>query len=140
MTIAMPVSQERISPVLDAAARMLVVNCQRGKEMGRREVLLGPLAAESLAGSMAELRVDLLLCAALSESLRRALELRGVRVRPHLCGPVEEVLRAFCHGQLDREEFRMPGCWGTHAEGECIPERHSSRNEKSRRGETRLAT
>jgi hypothetical protein len=105
MTIAIPVSRERISPVLDAAAG---------------------------------LRVDLLRCAALSESLRRALEHRGVRVRPHFCGAVEAVLQAFCHGRLDREEFRMPGCRGTHAEDKCIPGGHSSRSAKSRRGETRL--
>jgi predicted Fe-Mo cluster-binding NifX family protein len=65
---------------------------------------------EDLARSVAELRVDVLLCAALSESLLRALERRGVRVKPHLCGEVESVLRAFDCGQLRRDEFRMPGC------------------------------
>ena len=38
--------------------------------------------------------------------------------KPHLCGEVESVLRAFDCGQLRRDEFRMPGCWGQHLRGE----------------------
>jgi predicted Fe-Mo cluster-binding NifX family protein len=118
VNVAIPVLQERISPVLDTATRLLVVTHRRGKEVERKEVVLGPMPSELLAGSMVELRVDLLLCAALSEALLRALERRGIRVRPHLCGPIEAILRAFCCGRLDREEFRMPGCWGHSCRGE----------------------
>ena len=114
MTIAVPISQERISPVPDAAARLLLVTRQRGKEVARKEVVLTPQPPEELARSVAELHVDVLLCAALSETLQRELERHGVRVRPHLCGEVESVLRAFCRGRLNRPEFRMPGCWGQH--------------------------
>ena len=118
MLIAIPVLQERISPVLDTAARLLLVTRRRGKEVARREFVLSPLPPEGLARSVAELRVDVLLCAALSEPLLRALERRGVRVKPHLCGEVESVLRAFDCGQLRRDEFRMPGCWGQHSHGD----------------------
>ena len=82
VTIAMPVLQGRISPVLDAAARLLLVTCRHGKETARREMVISPLPPEALARSVAELRADVLLCAALSEPLRRALKREGVRVRP----------------------------------------------------------
>ena len=127
VTIAMPVLQGRISPVLDAAARLLVVTCRRGKEIARREIVISPLPPEELARGLAELRADVLLCAALSEPLRRALEREGVRVRPHLCGEIEAVLRAFRCGQLGREEFRMPGCWGGHRRGKCRRPRQVAR-------------
>lgn len=127
MTIAIPVSQERISPVLDTAARLLLVTRRRGKETGRREFVLNPLPTEDLARGLAELRADLILCAALSEELLRALERNGVRVRSHLCGEVESVLRAFRCGQLGRNEFRMPGCWGAHFHGRCRRRGHSPR-------------
>jgi len=126
VTIAIPVSQERISPVLDAAVRLLLVTRQRGKEVERKEFLLGPLPPEGLARSVAELRVDVLLCAALSEALHRALRRQGIRVRPHLCGEVEAVLGAFCRHRLAREEFRMPGCWGRDLHGDCSNRRKSS--------------
>jgi predicted Fe-Mo cluster-binding NifX family protein len=89
------------------------------------------LPLEGLARSVAELRVDVLLCAALSEPLLRALERRGVRVKPHLCGEVESVLRAFDCGQLRRDEFRMPG---------CCRHRRVARNGKSNGNETQANT
>ncbi len=134
--IGIPVCQERVSPVLDTAARLLLVTRRRGKEVERKEFALSSLSAESLANGVAELRVDVLLCAALSESLSRELERRGVRVQPHLCGPVESVLRAFNRGQLRRDEFRMPGCWGQHLRGECCRHRRAARNGKSSGKET----
>jgi predicted Fe-Mo cluster-binding NifX family protein len=130
VTIAIPISQERISPLLDAAARLLLVTRRRGKEVARKKFALGPLSSEALADSVAELGVDVLLCAALSEPLLRALERRGVRVKPHLCGETEAVLQAFCCDRLNRPEFRMPGCWKQHSPGGCSRSRSVARNGK----------
>lgn len=112
MTIALPVSNGRISPVLDTAVRLLVVRRRRGEEIGRSELLLGQLSTSELARKVAELGVDVLLCAAVSEPLLRELEAIGVRVERHLCGDIDEVLKAFSCGRLWEPEFRMPGCWG----------------------------
>ncbi|MBP9900550.1 MAG: NifB/NifX family molybdenum-iron cluster-binding protein [Verrucomicrobiota bacterium] len=130
MTVACPTWQDRISPLFDAATRLLVVTLRRGAELRRREILLGPLEPDALARSVAELHVDVLLCAALSEPLLKALEKRGVRVRPHVCGQVEKVLHAFCCRQLQRDEFRMPGCWGAHPHGGCCHQKHSTGADK----------
>lgn len=112
--------------MLDAAARFLVVTHRRGKEVARKQFALSPQLPEELARSVAELRADVLLCAALSEPLRRALEHEGVRVRPHLCGEIESVLRAFHCGQLGRDEFRMPGCWGLRQRRKCCRRRRAA--------------
>jgi predicted Fe-Mo cluster-binding NifX family protein len=127
----MPICQERISPVLDTATRLLLVTRQHGREVQRREIVLSPLSAEAWANSVAELHVDVLLCAALSETLYRALLRLGVRVRPHLCGEVDAVLRAFVCRRLAGEEFRMPGCWGRHAHGMCCRSRRPARVTRS---------
>lgn len=129
--IAIPIAQERISPLLDAAARLLLVTRRRGKEVARKEVVLSPQSPEELARSVAELRVDVLLCAALSEPLLRALERRGVQVQPHLCGETEAVLQAFCCNRLNRPEFRMPGCWKQHLPGGCCQHQRIARLGKS---------
>lgn len=111
VTIAVPIWQNRVSPVLDAATRMLLVTRHRGREVGRKEIVLSPMPAAELAGNLAGLRVDVLLCAGVSRLLLDALEARGIRVKCRVCGDVEEVLRAFCCRRLGRPEFRMPGCW-----------------------------
>ena len=127
VTIAIPISHERISPLFDTAARLLLITRRRGKEVGRKEIILNPQPLEGLARSVAEMRVDVLLCAAISESLLRDLERRRVQVRPHLCGEVESVLRAFDCGQLRRDEFRMPGCGHRHSPGGCCRRRGNRR-------------
>jgi predicted Fe-Mo cluster-binding NifX family protein len=114
MTVAVPVWQDRVSPVFDAASRLLIVRQQRGRELDRREFVLGALSSEVLAHSVVELHVDVLLCAAISEPLRRALERGGVHVESHLCGQVDALLDAFRHGNCRCDEFRMPGCWDRH--------------------------
>lgn len=129
--IAIPVLQERISPVLDTATRLLLITRQRGKERARREVILRPLTPEELARSLAELHVDVLLCAALSQGLLRELERLGLRVQSHLCGATEAVLRAFCCDRLNRPEFRMPGCAKLHSPGSCCRRRNAAQPGKS---------
>lgn len=140
VTIAIPVCQERISPVLDAAARLLLVTRRRGKEVARKEFVLVPSSTESVARSVAQLNVDVLLCAALSEPLLQALKKNGVQVRPHLCGQVEAVLHAFCCRQLRRDEFRMPGCWGFHLHDDCCSRRHKVQSDKSARKKSQPTT
>lgn len=117
MTIGLPISQGHISPVLDTATRLLVVTRRRGREVERREFALSMLSENGLARSIRELRVEVLVCAAVSEGLLRALQRHGVKVRPHVCGEVESVLHAFRKRQLCSDEFRMPGCWGAHQHG-----------------------
>jgi predicted Fe-Mo cluster-binding NifX family protein len=119
VTIGVPILKKRISPVLDTATHLLLVTRRRGREVRRRECSLEVLSPEDLARSLAGMGIQVLLCAALSESLQRALEQEGVRVRSHVCGDVESVLQAFCSRQLGRAEFRMPGCRGHHVGGRC---------------------
>jgi hypothetical protein len=127
VTIAMPISQGRISPLLDAAARLLLVTRRQGREVARKEFVLAPQAPEVLARSLAELRPDVLLCAAVSEPLRRELARHGVQIRAHLCGEIEEILQALGQHRLERPEFRMPGCWGRHSAGNCCRSRRDLR-------------
>jgi len=110
MTVAVPIWQGRVSPVFDAASRLLVVRRERERELGRKEFALGAVASDALARTVLDLGVDVLLCAAISEPLRFALERGGVRVEGNLCGDVEALLRAFTAGTWRDPEFRMPGC------------------------------
>lgn len=111
MIIAIPTCHQRVSPVLDSASRLLLVTQKRGQEIERREIVLDALPPETLARCVAELSVNVLLCAAVSEPLRRELERRGIRIQSHLCGEVEPILEAFRRGRLRPDDFPMPGCW-----------------------------
>lgn len=110
MKIAIPIWNQRISPLLDTASRLLVLTCRDRKEVNRLELPIEPQPIEELAATLAALKLDLLLCGAVTRPLLKALENHGVSVHPHLCGEIGEILEALCHGQLNEKHFQIPGC------------------------------
>ena len=105
MRVAIPCWQGRVSPVLDEAGTLLIVELEAGREPGR-EGLLGR------AQRIRDLDVKVLICGAVSRPLEAALLAAGIEVIPQTCGDVERVLAAFMDGQLEQGTFLMPGCRG----------------------------
>ena len=109
MRTAIPIFDDRISPVFDAARRLVLVDIEQGREVYRTEQALEEPELGRRARRVAELGVDVLICGAISRPLEAMLWSVGVEVIPQICGPVEEVLRAFMLGELSEETFVMPG-------------------------------
>ena len=112
MRLAIPVWQGRISPVFDVAGQLLLVELADGREIARQEQMVGETTVEERARKLAELGVETLICAGISQSLETGLADRGIRVVARICGNVEEVLTAFVAGRLREARFAMPGCCG----------------------------
>jgi predicted Fe-Mo cluster-binding NifX family protein len=112
MKLAIPVWQGRISPVFDVAGQLLLVELTDGQEVAREGRLVEGSEADERAKKLAELGVETLICAGISQSLETDLTDRGVRVIARICGNVEEVLAAFVAGRLREACFAMPGCCG----------------------------
>jgi predicted Fe-Mo cluster-binding NifX family protein len=91
---------------------LLVVDQESGAEAGRLEAAIEETELGARARQVANLGVEVLICGAISMPLEAMLVSAGVRVLPHTCGPVEEVLRAFASGRLPDEAYSMPGCAG----------------------------
>jgi predicted Fe-Mo cluster-binding NifX family protein len=110
MRIGVAVHEGRVSPVLDVAQRLLVIDVDGHAELVRQEV---PLAGAPLTGRVREIQrsgAAVLICGAVSWPLEAALASAGIRVVPRVCGPVNEVLAAFLAGRLAGPEYLMPGC------------------------------
>lgn len=58
------------------------------------------------------LKIETLICGAISAPLREELVARGVRVIAFVAGDVDEVLLAFAAEMLPDPRFSMPGCGG----------------------------
>jgi predicted Fe-Mo cluster-binding NifX family protein len=121
----MPIWEGRISPVLDVASRFLVIHFEKGREISRREFLVGQTVTASLVEGIEEMGAEVLLCGAVSQPLANGLTRSGVRVLPYLCGDVEAVVEAFFLDTLDQPEFRMPGCYQSFCG--CYPGRRRRR-------------
>ena len=110
MRIALPVWEERISPVFDTANRLLVVDTEQGRVTSRSEFAIGDVIFARRAAWMTEHGVKVLLCGALSRPLAGLIRNAGIRVFPFLSGEAETVLTSYLNHGLPDPRFLMPGC------------------------------
>jgi predicted Fe-Mo cluster-binding NifX family protein len=108
MKIAITHWQGRISPVFDVAGNILLVDVFDRREERRQEAFLTAGEPIERARSLRQLGTDVLICGMLSKAQEMALAAAGIRVFPHTCGQVEDVLTAFLGGHLKGK--MMPGC------------------------------
>ncbi len=109
MKAAIPIFDDRVSPLFDAARCLVLVDIEDGREIRRGQRSLDEPEMAPRARRVAELGVDVLICGAISQQLEDMLRAAGVQVIPRICGPVEEVLTAFVSGKLPEKAFLMPG-------------------------------
>ncbi len=109
MKAAIPIFDDRVSPLFDAARLLVLVDIENGREIRRGQRALDESEMGPRARRVAELGVDVLICGAVSRQLEDMLRASGVQVIPQICGPVEEVLTAFVSGDLTEKAFLMPG-------------------------------
>jgi predicted Fe-Mo cluster-binding NifX family protein len=110
MRIAIPLWQGRVSPVFDEASRILLVDVFEKQERNRQAESLMARNPFERAQTLPKLGVDLLICGMISQTQRTALVSAGIRIIPHICGPVEEVIAAFLDGRIENGALLMPGC------------------------------
>jgi len=109
MRIAVPIWEDRISPVLDTAARLLVVDTQKRKETSRFETVLDEQDIHRRCFRIKGLGVDIMVCGAVSRPLLRMLTALEIDIIPGISGNSEDVLTAYLEGNLHQARFLMPG-------------------------------
>ena len=107
--IAVPSCQGRVSPVLDVAARLVLVSLHGRVETRRREIVLFEPQTEGMVRSLKECGVQIVICGAISHGLLVALRHAKIRVVGQVCGNVDAVIAAFRNGTLAQPDFAMPG-------------------------------
>jgi predicted Fe-Mo cluster-binding NifX family protein len=110
MRIAIPLWQERVSPVFDEANRILLVDILERQEHHRQEETLTARNLFDRAQLLPKLGVHLLICGMISQTQQTALNSAGIRIIPCICGAIEEVIAAFLDGRLENGALLMPGC------------------------------
>ena len=112
MRVAVPVWQNRVSPVFDTARKILLWDSAGGQTGERVEVPLVEVSPALRVGRLAELGVDVLICGAISRPLGTMVQAGGIQLVPWIAGEVDEVLRAYQSGSFPTDAFMMPGCCG----------------------------
>jgi predicted Fe-Mo cluster-binding NifX family protein len=118
MRLAIPVWNDRVSPVFDTAGRVLLLDLADGIEQARQLVEVAQaLFPTERVKRLAELGVNVLVCGAISRPLAGCLSTAGIILIPWVSGALEEVLRAYLTDRLSDTCWRMPGCGGRHRHG-----------------------
>ena len=110
MKVVLPVWMDRISPVFDTARRVLVVEREDGREVGRREVDIAELSPARRVKELAACGATGLICGAISTAHRKMISAGGVEVIPFISGRVDQGLEADFRGRVSDGRFLMPGC------------------------------
>ena len=109
MKIGIPIWEDRVSPVLDTASRLLVVELEDQKEASRFETYLDEQDLSRRCVRIRRLGVDTLICGAISRGFSKILEASGIHVVPGISGHPEDVLNAYLRGNLSHSRYLMPG-------------------------------
>ena len=108
MRIAISIWGDKISPVLDTASKLLVIDDKTQKESSRFEANLLEQDMSQRCYFIRGLDPDVLICGAVSSQFREMLKACGIS------GPAEDVLNAYLQGTLPHSGFFMPGCEWNH--------------------------
>jgi len=112
MKIAIPVWNERVSPVFDVAEKILIADVEGGIEKARSRYQLESTSPVARATEIGNLGIDVLICGAISRPLEAMITANGVGVIAQVCGNVDEILKAYTSGRLlTSRRYLMPGCW-----------------------------
>lgn len=110
MKIAIPIWNNRISPVFDTASRFLIIEVEDQKERNRFETTLNEQDLSQRCLRIQGLGIDIIICGAISRPYSRMLMASGINIIPEISGHAEEVVRAYLQGNLFHSKFLMPGC------------------------------
>lgn len=98
--------------MLDVAQRLLVLDVNGQSEVARQELALTNAQLTMRVRDIQHAGVEVLICGAVSQPLEAALLAAGIRVMSRICGPIEDVWRAFLTDGLADATYIMPGCCG----------------------------
>ena len=130
MRLAIPIWHERLSPLLDSASRLLIVEVRENAERSRFVIPVDEDDPVRKCRRIQQNGVDVLICSAVSRVLARMLEVSGVHLIPEISGRLDDILPAFFEGNLTQPRFAMPGCRSKQpdrSDGEGCRKKDSSR-------------
>jgi len=110
MKIAVPTWKDRVSPLMDAAGQMQIVDVRDNRAMDTVVTPTPHGSAAEMVSFLAERGVSVVICGAISRPLEALLQSRSIRVIPWVCGDASEVVLAFMSDRLSEARYAMPGC------------------------------
>ncbi|MFH1146823.1 MAG: hypothetical protein V1736_03865 [Pseudomonadota bacterium] len=100
----MPIFGTRISPRLDCARQILILELKGKEVIDREEISKEDWLPYSDATAMKELGINTVICGGIRHWDLFSLRGQGIRIIPHVFGDVEDVIKLFLTGKLKSEQ------------------------------------
>lgn len=110
MKAAFAVWNGRIAPVFDVSRQVIIVEIDAGREISRWQCLFENDEARHKADRLEAWGVQTLVCGAVSHHYASILASGAIDTVAFVAGEIDEIIIAFLAGNLDKPDYRMPGC------------------------------
>ena len=107
--VAIPIFQNRVSPVLDSCRHMLLIDMEQGTDPERETVYLDEMSLTERCRIFEKLDVAIVICGGVSEIFSNMLMGVHIRLINGIAGEIDDVITAFFEERLDKPQFYMPG-------------------------------
>ena len=98
--IALPVFQNRVSPLMDVSSRYIIYETEDGKIKQRIDISLNTDGESSRVEKLKEIGVNTIICGAVSGYVSHIINEKGMRLLPMIYGPVEEIIEHYLKNTL----------------------------------------
>lgn len=119
MIIGLTTWGQRISPVFDSAQKLMVVDVIDSKIVSKRFEKFDPSIPLLLSKKLKELKIEVLICGAISKGLADIIEYISIHCIPFITGNIDTVLNSYIKGEVLTSKFIMPGCGKNRIPGGC---------------------
>ena len=110
--IAIPVFEERISPLLDVSSRFVLYEINKGAVTQRIVINIDADSDRSRIQKLKEIGVGVIISGAVSRYLSYIITETGIRHIPWNSGPVDEVIKSFLNNTLEPVIPKGGSCGG----------------------------
>lgn len=119
--IALPVFQNRISPLMDVSSKYVIYETENGQIKQRMDISLNTDGESSRVEKLKEIGVDTIICGAVSGYVSHMINEKGMRLLPMIYGPVEEIIEHYLQNTLGSYCSTAGSCKGRKRQrrGEC---------------------
>jgi predicted Fe-Mo cluster-binding NifX family protein len=127
MKVAIAIWRDRIAPVFDVSKNLLVLEIENNWVAKQSVEVFEKDNPAFRISKLMDLKIETLICGAISNPLSQMISLQGIKTIPFTCGQITPVIQAFLHNKLPDHEFMMPGCCGyrkrarTHTHNSLLP-------------------
>lgn len=112
MIIGMTVWGNRVSPVFDSSNKLLVATTCQAVVIKRSILEFEPGNEKAMIKMLARLRVEILICGAITDDQTQVLVKQGIRVIPFMTGQVGDILDTCIRNPEQLNRHLMPGAKG----------------------------